>query len=231
MMFILAALLIAGVACTPTTFGTFPTTTGFGTQGWNGFNGTFGENVTFFPYQNVTFPNWYYRGEFQFLDFQINQTTPFSNNLNGNFEIWNNVTYGANPTGQFSTFSSPSPMTTDGYAQLFAGNYNGGVNNFINIDRTWSADTCGYNWTTGYMNVWVRPLAGFDAGVFQQGYFTCFFNFTFPTTYTPKTGASWTPIFQCNSGMVNNYSYTLWYQFRFYNIPSDTCQIGQFIIL
>jgi hypothetical protein len=244
----LTAIFLAGVAAfTPTTTTPWPFFTGTFSTGFPG-NTTgprpptafFATGTTtnwtagFFP-TNWTgfFPNWwwFYRGEFQFLDFQMNQTTPFTNTLVDDIEVWGNVTYGPHPTGQTTVFSSPFPNTTEGYTQFFAGNYNGGAQNIINIDRTYTTDNCGFNYTTGYINVWVRPLTGTDAGVFQEGYYTCFFNFTFPPTFTTKVNSTWSPVFECSSGFLNNYSFKLWYQFRFYNIPSTGCTSGQFITI
>lgn len=56
---------------------------------------------------------------------------------------------GPNPTGQTTGFSSAIPQTTEGYAQLFSGTYNGGKNNLVNIDRTWTADMCGFDYNVG----------------------------------------------------------------------------------
>jgi hypothetical protein len=233
---ILALALTACVVAFPTTTQgpflavVFPTNTTTGT----GFKppGVFGNQGGFINTFKTNDFNFYHRGEFQFIDFQMNQTTPFSTSLTQPMEIWTNVTYGPHPTGQSSgSLTSPIPPSTEWYSQLFAGNYTSGVDNTINIDRTWSVDMCGLNYTMGYIDVWVRPLTGSNPGAFQEGFYTCFFNFNYPDTMLNKPDAKWSPIMQCNSGPINNYSFRLWYQFRFYNVHPNTCMSGKFVTL
>lgn len=58
------------------------------------------------------------------------------------------------------------------------------------------------------MDVWVRPSPSAKPGLFQEGFYTCFFTFpSFPQTVIGKDGSKWSGILQCNSGTVNNYSY------------------------
>jgi len=234
-MLILAVLFLTGVAALPTT----------------------GPVVVVPPGSNVTmtieggmpptimtggFPGGetlYRRFEFQFLDFQMNQTAPIATNLVQNLEIYTNLTFGPHmgfPNGEnwteseTGTFTSDIPTSIQGYTQLFNGLYNGGTENKINIDRTLTADTCGIIYDKGYMDVWVRPINAAVAGAFREGYYTCFYNFNFPPTMpiVHEGESQWSTIFQCNSGSLNNYSFRLWYQFRYYNIESKVCQAGNF---
>jgi len=193
------------------------------------------------PGFNVTVVNppehLWHRVEFQFLDFQMNQTAPFASNLEQNIEIYTNLTFGPHvgfpngenlTEGEFGTFTSDIPTSPQGYTQLYNGVYNGGSDNKVNIDRTLTADTCGIIYDKGYMDVWVRPTNAATAGAFREGYYTCFYNLTFPDTIIHEGESQWSGIFQCNSGNLNNYSFRLWYQYRLYDIESKACQGGNF---
>jgi len=170
----------------------------------------------------------------------MNQTAPFATNLVQNFEIYLNVSFGPTPnphfpypdnftnTGEFGPYTWPEfPNTVQGYYQLFTGLYNGqGTENKINIDRTYTMDMCGFTYPYGWIDVWVKPTNAATSGAFNEGYYTCFYNMNFGTTIIHEGESRWSPIFQCNSGPLNNYSFRLWYQMRFYNIEPKTCQPG-----
>jgi len=187
--------------------------------------------VTMFGTENM-----FHRVEFQFLDFQMNQTAPLATNLVQNVEIYVNMTFG--PHKGFETgdttmptdgvFTSDIPNSVQGFTQLFTGLYNGGTDNKINIDRTMTADMCGLMFDKGYMDVWVRPINAATAGAFREGFYTCFFNLDMGTQIVHEGESRWSSIFQCNSGSLNNYSFRLWYQMRFYNIDSKLCQTVNF---
>jgi len=182
--------------------------------------------------------NLYHRTEFQFLDFQMNQTAPLASNLMQNIEVYTNITFGPHfgfpngenlTEGEFGTFTSDIPTSVDGYIPLYSGMYNGNNDNKVNIDRTLIGDTCGIIYNRGYMDVWVRPTNPATAGAFRAGYYTCFFDLNFGGTIIIHEGESqWSGIFQCNSGNLNNYSFRLWYQYRIYNIDHKMCQVGNF---
>jgi len=219
-MLVFAALFLTAVAAVPLVPGgplvtvlTVPT----GTNVTVGFNEGIG-------------PTWYHKMEFQFLDFQMNQTAPFATNLVQNIEIYTNITFGSHKgfptTDNFTggeTFTSDIPSSIEGYTQLFNGLYNGGSDNKINIDRTITGDMCGLVWDKGYFDIWVRPTNAATAGAFREGYYTCFYNLNFGNTIIHEGESQWSSIFQCNSGTINNYSFRLWYQYRFYNIEPKTC--------
>jgi len=181
-------------------------------------------------------PEMYHKFEIQFLDFQMNQTAPFASNLVQNIEIYFNQTFGVHK-GFFNgdnftegeTFTSDIPDSTTGYNQIFSGLYNGGPDNKINIDKTYTYDVCGLNYEKGWFDVWIRPLNGATEGSFREGYYTCFWNLTVDTSIVHEGESRWSPIFQCNSGSLNNYSFRLWYQIRFYNIEPKTCNPNGFV--
>ncbi|OWA51543.1 hypothetical protein BV898_16022 [Hypsibius exemplaris] len=215
-MLVLAALFLTAVAAVPITPG--------------------GPIVAVFPAgSNVTWTGalpetMYHRIEFQFLDFQMNQTAPFATNLVQNLEIYTNFTFGPHMTFSPSsenltegTWSGQIPSSVEGYTQLFNGLYNGGSDNKINIDRTITGDMCGMIFDKGYFDVWVRPTNAATAGAFHEGYYTCFYNLNFGTALIHEGESRWSGIFQCNSGNLNNYSFRLWYQYRFYNIEPKMC--------
>jgi len=228
-MLVFATLLLTAVAAVPIVPGgpvvaVFPP----GTNVTVGLEGTGSTILT---------PGWagdsmYHRVEFQFLDFQMNQTSPFATNLVQNIEIYSNVTFGSHKgfpngdnftEGETGPFTSDIPTSVEGYTQLFNGLYNGGADNKINIDRTITGDMCGLMWDKGYIDIWVRPTNAGTAGAFREGYYTCFYNLNIGTAVVHEGESRWSGIFQCNSGSLNNYSFRLWYQYRFYNIEPKTC--------
>ncbi|GAU96654.1 hypothetical protein RvY_08072 [Ramazzottius varieornatus] len=177
------------------------------------------------------------RVEFNFLDFQFNQTAPLATNLIQNLEIYVNVTLGPyrgmvrteNITEPGSgTFTSPFPESTEGFTQIFTGVYNGATtDNKVNIDRKITRDMCGIIFNKGFIEVWVRPVDGEKAGLFTQGFYTCFFNLDIENTIVQQSEARWNTMpMQCNSGNLNNYSHRLWFQTRYYNIDEKICSFG-----
>lgn len=177
--------------------------------------------------------NLYHKVEFHFLDFQMNQTAPFASNLVQNLEIYINNSFGIHKgfsngenLNEETTFTSDIPDSPQGFTQLFSGLYNGGSENKISIDRTVTYDMCGIIQDKGWMNVWVKPLNGATVGSFREGFYTCFYNLNIGTNVVHEGESRRSGIFQCNSGSLNNYSFRLWYQIRFYNIDGKICQIG-----
>jgi hypothetical protein len=177
----------------------------------------------------------YHRLEFQFLDFQMNQTLPFANDLVQNIEIYLNLSFGAHPQqGGFENFTESSdgifsanpPDSVTGFTQLFSGLYNGGSDNKVNVDRTITGDMCGVVQDKGYFEIWVRPVNGQTTGAFREGYFMCFFNLNIQDGIFHEPDSQWSQIFQCNSGSLNNYSHRLWYKLRYYNIDPKICNAG-----
>ena len=49
------------------------------------------------------------------------------------------------------------------------------------------------------MDIWIRPVDGGKAGVFQQGFYTCFFNLDLENVVAQQSEARWGSIMQCNS--------------------------------
>jgi len=174
------------------------------------------------------------RFEFQFLDYQCNQTNPFSHELIFDAEIYANITFGKHPrdagVGNFSenadgTFTANPAATTEGFTKIFDGTYNGGMENKITLGRTISSDMCNTDFTTGYIELWVRPGSA-PGGAFREGYFFCTFNVIAHQGIVQEPDAQFGDMLVCNSGSLNNYSHRFFYKMRNYNIDSKICQMG-----
>jgi hypothetical protein len=217
-----AILLLSAVSAFPTGFPPV------------GFNVTLNRNGTWNGSGILpTGENMHHKIEYQFLDFQMNQTAPFATNLVQNLEIYVNMSFGTHPGfvdgdnfTEGGAFTSDFPASPLGYTQLYSGLYNGGADNKVNIDRTITMDMCGFFYEKGWMDVWIRPTNPAIAGAFREGYYTCFYNLNLGKEIIHEGESRWSNILQCNSGSLNNYSFRLWYQMRFYNIDAKTCQPG-----
>jgi len=177
----------------------------------------------------------YRRFEFQFLDYQCNQTNPFAHDLVFDAEIYANITFGKHPreagVGNFTentdgTFTANPAATTDGFTKLFDGTYNGGDDNKISLGRTIISDMCNVDYTHGYIELWVRPGSELK-GAFRQGYFFCTFDVNTQPSIVQEPDSHFGDLFVCNSGSLNNYSHRFWFKMRNYNIDSKICQMGE----
>lgn len=117
-----------------------------------------------------------------------------------------------------------APETTSGVQQVFNGTYNTSIDNKVHVGRTITQDLCGQISDKAFMTVVIQPLSGANAPNFpQQQSYTCVVNLNFPTAVR-STESFWSDILQCNSGLVNDFSYRLWYRVRQYNIDWANCQ-------
>jgi hypothetical protein len=178
-----------------------------------------------------------HRIEIQLIDFQWNNSA--NTNINQNIALSVKITAGAlspsSAIAQNINLSDMTPVvvnrspvllttaeTTSGLQQVFNGTYLTNLDNKIHISRTITQDLCGQIPDRALLTLVVAPLTAADTA-FQQQSYTCVINLNFPTA-ARSTESFWSDIMQCNSGLINGFSFRLWYQVRQYNIDWNECQ-------
>ncbi|OWA51545.1 hypothetical protein BV898_16024 [Hypsibius exemplaris] len=176
-----------------------------------------------------------HRIEFQLIDLQMNNSanTVLIQNIAVSVRVTAGVITPAAAVNQnLSVIGAPNnltpvmaaPETTSGVQQVFNGTYNTSIDNKVHVGRTITQDLCGQISDKAFMTVVIQPLSNADAPNFpQQQSYTCVINLNFPTAVR-STESFWSDTLQCNSGLINGFSYRLWYRVRQYNIDWANCQ-------